>query len=37
MMMGREDRKGCFLSLILFKLYCQYLSKESVEGFGDFK
>jgi hypothetical protein len=35
MMIGREDRRGCFLSLILFKLYSQYLSKEAVEGFGD--
>jgi len=26
-----------FLSPILFKLYYQYLPKEAVKGFGDFK
>jgi len=36
-MIGREDRRECFLSLILSKMYCQYLTKEAVEGFGDFK
>jgi hypothetical protein len=35
-MIGREDRKGCFLSLTLSKLYCQYFTKEDAEGFGDF-
>jgi hypothetical protein len=36
MMIGREDRKRCFLSLILFKLCCQYLTKEAFEGSGHF-
>jgi hypothetical protein len=34
---GREVRKGCCLSPILFKVYSDYLTKETLEGFGDFK
>jgi hypothetical protein len=34
---GRGDTKGCCLSPILFKLYSESLTKEALEGFGDFK
>jgi hypothetical protein len=34
---GREDKHGCCLSPILFKLYSKCLTKEALEGFGDFK
>ena len=33
----RGVREGCCLLQILFKLYSEYLTKEAVEGFGDFK
>jgi hypothetical protein len=34
---GRGVTQGCFLSPILFKLYSQCLTKEALEGSGDFK
>jgi hypothetical protein len=34
---GRGVRHGCCLSLILFNLYSECLSKEALEGFGDFR
>jgi len=34
---GREVRQGGRLSQILFYLYSKYLTKEALEGFGDFK
>jgi len=34
---GREVRQGCCLSPILFNLYSKCLTKETLEGFGDFK
>jgi hypothetical protein len=34
---GRGFRQGCCLSPILFNFYSEYLIKEAVEGFEDFK
>jgi hypothetical protein len=34
---GEGFRQGCRVSLILFNLYSEYLTKEAAEGFGDFK
>ena len=34
---GREIGKVCCLSPILFNLHSKYLTKEALEGFGDFK
>jgi hypothetical protein len=34
---GRRVRQGCYLSPILFDLYSEYLTKEALEGLGDFK
>jgi hypothetical protein len=35
--MGRGVRQGCCLSRILLNLYSECLTKEALEGFGDFK
>jgi hypothetical protein len=34
---GRGFRQRCRLSPILFNLYSEYLTKEALEGFGEFK
>jgi len=34
---GTGVRQGCSLSQILFNLYSECLTKEALEGFGDFK
>jgi hypothetical protein len=34
---GTRVKQGCCLSLILFNLYSEYLTKEALEGLGDFK
>jgi hypothetical protein len=34
---GRRIRRGCCWSPIPLNLYSEYLSKESLEGFGDYK
>jgi len=34
---GREVRQRCGLFPILFNFYSEYLTREALEGFGDFK
>ena len=34
---GQEVRQGCCSSPILFNFYREYLTKEALAGFGDFK
>ena len=36
MQIGRGVQQGCCLSPILFNLYSEYLTKEALDGFGDF-
>ena len=37
MQIGRAVRQGCCLSPILFNLYSECLTKEALDGLGDFK
>ena len=37
MKIGRAVRQQCCLSPILFNLYSECLTKEALEGYGDFK
>ena len=37
MQIGRGVRQGCCLSPIVFNLYSEYLTKEALDGLGDFK
>ena len=34
---GKGVRQGCCLLQVLFNIYSNYLTKEALEGFGDFK
>jgi hypothetical protein len=34
---GRRVRRGCCWSPILFNFYGEYLNKEALEGYGDYK
>ena len=36
MQIGRGVRQGCCLSPIVFNLYTEYLTKEALDGLGDF-
>jgi hypothetical protein len=36
MQIGRAVRQGCCLSPILFNLYSEFLTKEALDGLGDF-